>query len=41
MGGRGVKNYEKLRDLIYGRPLISSSVLALTLTFFFKRRTDK
>jgi hypothetical protein len=22
MGGGGVKNYEKLRDVIYGRPLI-------------------
>jgi hypothetical protein len=26
MGGGGVKNYQKLRDVIYGRPLIRLEV---------------
>ena len=26
MGGGGVKNYQKMRDVIYGRPLIKSTL---------------
>ncbi len=29
-GGEGVKNYQKLRDIIYGRPLKDSQMIPFT-----------